>query len=188
MVAAVSACTNVKDTPSHYYAFDSLISAQITYLTHSKARLTKTASLDDRADSISFISPDSAGWSKELGVFLQLDVINKSIYRDKYNVHDGKDPKSNLTVRYYDAKNESVNEVPVPLLRIYYQGNLNNIKRIEGIYQEENSLYRSSQVLSLDLQDIHNKTVLTSYTIKGSQKMIMADSLLFSIDARIISN
>lgn len=188
MFSGLTSCTNEKETPSHYFAFDSLITAQVMYLTHSKAKLIKAALIDQKADSALSISPDSAGWSKELGIFLQLDMINKAIYRNRYKVRDGQDPKSNLTIRYYDAYEESLNDVPVPSMKIYYKGNFNNIKRIEGVYQEENSLYRSSQVLSLDLQDIHNKTVLTSYTIKGSQKMVMADSLQFSIDARIILN
>lgn len=184
----LASCSRDKEVRSHFFSFDSLITEQVKFLSHAKTKLIKKASLEGRADSTIRDSPDSAGWSKELGVFLQLDVINKAIYRDKYVVHDGRDPMSNLLIRYFDAREESAEGLPVPRLRIYYHGNLNNIKRIEGTYREENSLYASSQFLSLDLQDMHNKTVLTSYSIKGDQKMILADSLEFSIDARIIVN
>ena len=184
----LASCSRDREVRSHFFAFDSLVTEQVRYLSHTKARLIKNASLRERTDSITIESPDSAGWSKELGIFLQLDVINKTIYRDKYTVHDERDPKSNLMIRYFDAREEKNEILPVSSLRIYYHGNFNNIKRIEGTYREENSLYESSQFLSLDLQDIHNKTVLTSYSIKGDQKMILTDSLEFSIDARIIVN
>lgn len=187
IVAGLSSCGNVEDSPSHYLSFDSLITEQIKLLSHSKAKLKKTASLDDKADSTDFTVPDSAGWSKELGVFLQLDMINKPIYRDQYTVHEGQDPKSNLTVRTFEGKTEST-DLPVSSLKIYYLKDFSNIRRIEGVYNEENTLYGSSQFLSLELQDIHNKNVLTSYSIKGNQKMIMADSLQFSVAARIIIN
>jgi hypothetical protein len=188
IVAGFSSCRRDETSSTHYLSFDSLVTAQAKYLSHSKAKLKKRASLDGKADSTDLVVPDSTGWSKELGVFLQLDMINKPIYRDLYTVHDTRDPKSNLMVRTFEGKAEYIKDLPVSSLRIFYLTDFSNIRRIEGVYNEKNTLYGSSQFLSLELQDIHNKNILTSYFIKGNQKMIMADSTQFSVAARIIIN
>jgi len=179
-----TSCKQQEEKKISYYPLDSLINSQVVYLRDTKATLIKHASLDQKTDTTSYI-PDSAAWSNELGILAQLGMINKPIYKGLYRVHDGlPDPKSNLKIRYYEGKKD----MPVPFLKIYYQETLDHVRKIEGEYNEENSLYSSSHVLSIELQDIHNKTVLTSYSIKGSQKMVLADSIEFNIDARISVN
>lgn len=167
-----------------YYPVDSLISAQVIYLTSVKATLIKQASIGLKSDTSSYVPADSIAWSNELGILAQLGLINKPIYRGLYSVRDGlADPRSNLKVRFYEG--EAGKDLPVPFLKIYYQDSPARIRRIEGVCNDVNSLYASSRNLSIELQEINNKTVLTSYTVDGGQKMTLADSTRYHIDARI---
>ena len=178
-------CRPVEKTGEKYYNLDSLFQAQSQLLISEKAKLRKSATLDEKNDT-AYFAPDSLGWINELSTLSTLALINKPIYMGLYSVKDERDSKSNLQVLSYSV-NEG-KEVPVPFVRIYYLGSLSNVKRIEGVYKEENELYTGSQALSIELQDVYNKTVMTSYIINGHQKMILADSVDFEIEGQISIN
>jgi hypothetical protein len=185
IVLCALACRHVESTGERYYNLDSLLQAQTQLLISTKASLTKNAYLGERKETKKF-SPDSLGWIDEFGTLSELALINKSIYRGMYSVRDEQDSKSNLRILSYaikDQKEES--KIPVRNVRIYYLGSLDRIKRIEGTYNEENELYSGSHILSIELQDVYNKTMITSYSIVGHQKMILADSVDFTIEGRI---
>jgi hypothetical protein len=179
------ACKPEERTGEKYYNLDSLFHAQSEFLTSVKAELKKSATLGEEKDSTAF-APDSLGWIDELGILSTLGLINKPIYMGLYSVQNEPDSKSNLHVLSYSAIKGKI--VPVPFVKIYYLGSLDNIKRIEGSYTEENELYTGTQTLTIELQDVYNKTVMTSYTIEGHQKMILADSVDFEIKGRITLN
>jgi hypothetical protein len=185
IVATALACRPVEKTGEKYYDLDSLFQAQSQLLISEKARLRKSATLDKKKDTASF-APDSLGWINEFGTLSTLALINKPIYLGLYTIENEQDSKSNLHVLSYSVKEGK--KVPVPFVKIYYLGSLNNIKRIEGVYNEENELFTGSQTLSIELQDVYNKTVMTSYIISGHQKMILADSVDFEIEGRISIN
>jgi hypothetical protein len=185
IVLCALACRPVESTGERYYNLDSLLQAQTQLLISTKASLTKNAYLGEKKETKKF-SPDSLGWIDEFGTLSELALINKSIYRGMYSVRDEQDSKSNLRILSYaikDQKGES--KIPVRNVRIYYLGSLDRIKRIEGTYNEENELYSGSHSLSIELQDVYNKTMITSYSIVGHQKMILADSVDFTIEGRI---
>jgi hypothetical protein len=185
VVLCALACRPVENTGERYYNLDSLLQAQTQLLIATKASLTKNAYLGERKETKKF-SPDSLGWIDEFGTLSELALINKSIYRGMYSVRDEEDSKSNLRILSYaikDQKEES--KIPVRNVRIYYLGSLDRIKRIEGTYNEENELYSGSHRLSIELQDVYNKTMITSYSIAGHQKMILADSVDFTIEGLI---
>lgn len=178
---AVIACvscnqTNLKyDKP--YFDFDSLINTQIASLVKANASLSKTVSLDGKSDQ-STMKTDSAILAHELDVFRQLDVINKPLYRDAYEISDGeKDSRSNLLVRKYKSKNPS----PVPFVNFYYQNDFHHLKKIESYYVENNTLYLTKRNLQLEFDDTSGTLLLTRYELTGTQKMILSDSVKFSI-------
>lgn len=182
IVTALASCTSQRQ-PATFYPIDSLVSGQIRYLTSIHARLFKEAFLSGNADTLTYSPKDTLQWISELDVFRKLDIINKPVNRDSYLIDDGLfDPGSNLTVRAF----KSLKKLPVAYLKIYYQGVIGKPRKVEALYKEENILYQSTRVLSMDFQQIENRTVLTSYEIKGGQKMVFGDSVTFNIRGKVL--
>jgi hypothetical protein len=177
----MSSCLTGQEESS-FYSIDSLVTGQLTELTEMKARLSKKAVVQGKTDTVSYVPKDTLAWGKELDIFRQLQVINKPINHGSYLVEDNKmDPASNLTVKEFT----STEELPVRYMKIFYQGSINKPRRIEALYDEKNSLYESSRLLSMEFQQVNNKTILTSYSIDGGQKMILGDSVTFFIQGKI---
>jgi hypothetical protein len=169
-------------TQKTYLNIDSLVSAQVKDLTTANARISKNASLD-KMQARSEFNTDSLGWATELDIFRQLDVINKPSNKDVYRVVDGeKDVNSNLTVRSYQAKNEA----PVRLLKLYYYENIKNLKKIEAVFGEKNTLYSTERSLTMGFDEIAGKNTLINYSIDGIQKMLLSDTVHFTIQCSII--
>ena len=163
------------------FNIDSLVSEQVNLLSARKPTLRKEAVLGNSADHVEYV-PDSVGWMKELDIFRQLDAINKSINKSKYLIDDGLyDPGSNLTVKAFT----SLEPLPVRSMRIFYDTDIRVPRKIEAVFNEENSLYESSKNLVLEFQQINNKNLLTYYSIEGGQKMILSDSMAFSVKGKI---
>lgn len=175
--------TNLKyDKP--YFDFDSLINIHVASLVKANTSLSKTVSLDGRSDQ-STMKIDSAILAHELDVFRQLDLINKPLYRDTYEISDGeKDSHSNLMVRQYKSKNPS----PVPFVNFYYQNDFLHLRKIESYYVENNTLYSTKRQLQLDFDDSSGKLLLSRYVLTGTQKMILSDSVKFSIEGSLLSS
>jgi hypothetical protein len=181
LAASLLACeqANLKyDKP--YFDFDSLVNIQIKKISISKDSIRKDAVIDGKQDHSSFVI-DSTRLAHEWDVFRQLDVINKPLYKGNYKITEGKDTKSNLRVRTYLSKIKS----PVPFVRFYFQNEFKNIKKIESNYQEENALYFTERNLMMELDDLSGEPLIKNYAIAGSQKMILSDSVRFSIQGSI---
>lgn len=176
------ACESEKP-PAAFYAIDSLITTQAHSLTRMKAGLFKEALLSGKTDTITYVPADTVAWLNELEVFRRLDIINKPVNKGSYHVDDGLfDPGSNLMVKAFT----SLEKLPVVYLKVYYQGNISKPRKIEALYDEANLLYESARLLSLHFHQVGNRTVLTSYSIKGGQKMILADSVTFYISGKVL--
>jgi hypothetical protein len=162
-----------------YFDFDSLVNAQVDVLTKVHSTLAKSVSLDGKVDQSSHTT-DSTLLAQELDVFRQLDLINKPLYRNTYEVIDGeKDTQSNLRVKRYKAKTPA----PIAFVTFYYHDDFTQIKKIESVYQETNSLYATKRQLQLEFDDSTGTMVLSKYRMTGSQKMILSDSVKFTIEA-----
>ncbi len=173
-------CQQQQRTEIKYYNIDSLITSQLDILNSIKPSITKVATIDSTQDQSTF-TPDSTLWANELAVYRHLDVINKPIYVDAYNVSDEQDSNSNLKVRAFTA----IKDVPLKSLRIYYQDTPDKVKRIEASLNEQNSLYYSSRKFSIELDDLNNQMALIRFSVEGTQKMILRDSVNFSISTKV---
>jgi hypothetical protein len=175
-------CSNENVGSPGLYNIDSVITRQIFYLKNNGAEIRKKAVLNGQ-EKITIVSPkDSLDWSEELGVFLDLDVINKPIYKEQYKVEDLADKESNLRVKSYTT----TEDLPVKFLRVYYYRSTGQVRKIEAQYDEANSLYTSSRFLTLEFENASDITLLTSYSVDGGQKMFLDDSVEYTIDAGIV--
>jgi len=175
-------CDSKKERTNSYYPLDSLIQAQVKYLTESKALLTKKAEINGVEETNTFTPKDSSGWAHELDIFAELNVINSPVNKGNYKVEDGvRDSTSNLSIQLITAKQAS----PIVYLKIFYLQSLSKIRRVEALYKEENSLLKGSRLLILEFQEINNKTVLVSYSIEGSQQMFLGDAVQFVVKGTI---
>jgi hypothetical protein len=184
VAVALAGC---KSQPSRaiFFPIDSLVSSQIRHLTTIRAGLFKEASLSGKTDTVHYTPVDTLAWIKELDVFRKLDIINKPVNKGSYRIKDGLiDSGSNLTVKAF----ESLKDLPVVYLRVYYQGNVKKPRRVEALYKEANLLYQSSRFLSMEFQQIENNMVLIAYEIRGGQKMVLGDSVSFHINGRILAD
>lgn len=187
IVFPLLSCESEKQAAT-FYPIDSLVSQQVYYLTAIDAALFKEALLEGKTDTVTYTPADTTVWLKELEVFRKLNEINKPVNKERYEVSDGLlDPGSNLTVKAFTSK-PMPDEDPLPIvyLKIYYQGNIQKPRKIEAQYDEETLLYKSARHLSMDFQQIENRTVLTSYAVKGGQKMVFGDSVTFYISGKVL--
>ena len=180
-------CESEKESAT-FYPIDSLVSAQVYYLTEIDAALFKEALLEGKSDTVTYTPGDTTTWMKELEVFRKLNEINKPVNRERYEVSDGLlDPASNLTVKAVTSKTRPDGDpVPIVYLKIYYQGNLQKPRKIEAQYDEQTLLYKSARHLSMRFQQIGNQTVLTSYAVQGGQKMVLGDSVAVHISGKVL--
>lgn len=182
LVMGLCSC-NSERQPAAFYPIDSLLTEQIQHLTAMKAGLFKEAFLNGKTDTLTYIPRDTLAWMNELDIFRKLQAINKPVNKGSYLVDDGLfDPESNLTVKAFKSRKK----LPVVYLKVFYQSSIEKPRKIEALYDEANPLYESGRHLSMHFQQIDNKTVLTSYDIKGGQKMVFSDSVVFYIKGKIL--
>jgi hypothetical protein len=189
-VTVLLSCESEKQ-PATFYPVDSLISDQIKYLSGIRAGLFKEALLSGKMDTATITPVDTTAWKKELEIFRKLDEINRPVNKEYYEVTDGQiDPLSNLKVHAVLPRKELSDKVreqlQVVYLKIYYQGNIGKPRKIEAQYDEGNQLFESARFLSMHFQQIENRTVLTSYSVKGGQKMVFGDSVAFFIGGKVL--
>lgn len=181
-------CETKKSVTHTYYPIDSLIQSQIELLVESKAHLTKKAEINGAEEMSTAIPKDSAAWAHELDIFAQINSINNPVNAGNYKVQTGlRDSTSNLSIHLITTNDESVakNELPVVYAKIFYLNALSKIRRVEALYQEENSLLKGTRLLILEFQEINNKTALVSYSIEGSQQMFLGDAVQFVVRGTI---
>ncbi|MFM7851611.1 MAG: hypothetical protein ACKO96_06740 [Flammeovirgaceae bacterium] len=171
----------VYDKP--YFDFDSLVEIQTKWIGAQHDSIKKIATVNGHTD-VSAFTADTTDMKRELEVFKQLDVINKPLFKNAYALSIAtKDPKSNLLVKNYSIKKTHQGESVVPYVRIYYLNEFWHIKKIEASYKENNLLYSTHRYLVMEFDQVGNKLKLNKYLIKGFEKMILNDSVKFSIEA-----
>ena len=182
-VASMFSCAQQNNERANYFPVDSLLKAQMRILIDAKAKIRKTASLGEVTETNTYSPGDSiANWEKELSILKEMNAINKPTSKGLYLVDKAlTDPRSNLKVNVFTA----IENLPVQSMRIYYQNEPSNIRKIEAVLTEENTLYTSTKNLSLEFQDINERIVLTGYSVAGMQKMYLKDSVQYNIAVAI---
>ncbi|MDH4057355.1 MAG: hypothetical protein OEU76_01255 [Cyclobacteriaceae bacterium] len=183
VVLLISSCERAKPVSApEVFNIDSLIQEQIKYLSNSQASLRKQAEINNEYQDTTFVPADSAAWSKELDIFSEIGRINKPVNQGGYDVIDHQDdPASNLTMRVYTANRP----LPIVYFKTFYLDTPLKLRKIEAEYRQENSLSTSNRKLIMEFSDTYNKSILSSYSIEGDQKMFIGDSVRFAINCTI---
>jgi len=178
----IFSCDGAKESKTLYFPIDSLVIAQANYLTEAKALLTKHAEINGQEETNQFIPNDTTAWQHELDIFAELKTINKPINMGSYTVEIGlNDSNSNLAINSFTSNKK----LPVAYLKIFYLDTPSKIRRIEALYEEENSLLKGSRLLIMEFQEINKQIVLISYSIEGGQKMFLGDSVQFAVKGTV---
>jgi hypothetical protein len=177
----LSTCAPPNSGGRALFAIDSLLHAQASQLSKAQASLNKQIVLGTKQEEVTLVPRDTTAWLKELEVFSVMNAINKPINRDRYQVSESGDPKSNLRVKSFSTSND----LPVTYVRLYYHGKPQRIRKIEAEYKELNGLYTTRRLLALEFEDMNGTPVMTSYSMLGGQKMLLDDTVRYDIKGRV---
>lgn len=177
----VVGCAEKAKNVNPFFEIDQLIDEQINALKKSGTSVEKRAEVGEASDISSFV-PDSTQWANELDAFRQISNINKPIYGDAYEIEDGlDDPRSNLKIKRFSTERN----IPVKSLDVYYQDNIEKLRKIEAVIKDQNALFFASKKLTLQFEEHQGRLSLSGYSIQGVQKMMLRDSVNFTIISKI---
>ena len=157
-----------------YYDLKGFIETQIEFLSEQKPTVDKVMSVSGKNESRSTKEVD---WKKELELFIQAD-INKPSYSKSYAVS-----KPDSLTSVYTLKTEE--NISVKSVRIELDKNTGNPVLIQALLRSENKLYQSEKNVELHCKSESNQWHLTSYSIKGYQKLATMDRKDFDIQAEV---
>lgn len=162
------------DSKKSYFDLKGFIETQITFLTEQKPTVNKKMRVSGRDENRSTKQID---WKKELELFIQAD-INKPAYSKSYEISNP-DPLTTI----YTLKTEE--NIPVKSIRIELDKTTGNPVLIQALLHSENKLYQSEKKIELHCVNESNQWRLTSYSIKGYQKLATMEKKDFDINAQI---
>lgn len=157
-----------------YYDVKGFIETQIAFLSEQKPQVSKQMSVAGKKEERSTKNVD---WKKELELFIQAD-INKPAYSKSYVV----EKPDSLTVIYTLKSTENL---PVRYLKVQLDEISGNSISIKALLRSENKLYKSEKNIEMHCASQSNQWHLTSYSIKGYQKLAMTDQKDFDIKAQV---
>ncbi|MCF2445577.1 hypothetical protein L0657_16555 [Dyadobacter sp. CY345] len=157
-----------------YYDLKGFIETKISSLSKQKPTVDKTMSVSGKNESRSTRQID---WKKEMELFVQAD-INKPAYSKSYAISK---PDSLTTV--YTLKTEE--NIPVKSVMIRMDKNTGDPVIIKALLRSENKLYQSEKNIELHCGGSRAQWKLTSYSIRGYQKLATMDKKDFDISANV---
>lgn len=160
--------------PGPYFDLRGLLDAQIRQLSARRPGVLKAVSL--RGGSSETVRVPQVKWADELQIFYQAD-INKAALRGAYRL-DSATEAGGATRRTYTARPGHPN-VSVTRLSVLSAGG--QPQEIEAALRQDNTLFFGQKQLRMTLQ----KGQLTAYSVRGTQKLVLFDTLRFQTMARV---
>ena len=183
LLSACSAPEPVKQADKPYYDLNEQLLNNLNMVLAQKPSLEKEASLGTETDSHNW-QPDSAEWQLEFTLLFAAD-INKRNLLQAYSTTELTGKSGELTGKKYtrtDGENNGVQEMTV-----YYKENPADVRKVEVMIQEKNSLYHSIKNLNIFFEPSEGAfSLLNKYTINGGQKMLLRDTLVYEVQGKII--
>ena len=155
-------------TRAAYFDVDSLLALERSFLPTQNKRLRKQVQLGDSTE-VQVLPADPGTVAEELKIF---EAINPA--QTKYaNAFDIKQQGLNVVYRHVDPSAE------LQRVTLTYQGD--QLSDIVGIIKEKTAIYTSYRTMRLQFAEAH----LSSYSVKGFQKMVFSDTVFFQVETLI---
>jgi len=177
LLAFFAACvptSPANEVDKKYFDLVQFTNNQVIELVKQKPQVKKKIFLEGETDEI---VSDTLNWEKELALFKEADINSPSL-RDSYDISED---KSNRTITY-TAKESKLKIREIKL--VFDEGSQVDkikVKQVKIFFSEDNQLYEIERDLVMELKN----NLLSAYSIKGFQKVILKDSLIYEINAKI---
>lgn len=152
------------------------LQSQIERMQTEKPMVLKSVSSQDQPPET--IETDAIDWEDELAVFEQTD-INKPTLQEYYTRQETVLDNGDILLEYTKTE-ESEPLVHYLLLTLTPDRRL---KQLEATLQDKNPLFYSKR--QVQLQTAPGTGNISTYTVKGVQKLIFGDSLRYSVNANL---
>lgn len=177
IAASCGQIDNNKNTTNNFFDINGLIDNQVNLLDSIGPFLLKEANINGIKEHIKVDTRSDFSWEKELSIFKSTD-INKPVLNDSYEIITNTD--STLRTVIYISKTPTTTQVDS--LLIDFDSLKNGPIKIHAFISGKNMLYQSAKTLDLTFQKIDKHSLISSYRIKGWQKMISKDTTTFLIE------
>ena len=177
LVMGLAACENPNQTSNAsktYFDLRGFMQTQITYLKKNNPKVKKTILSQGKPITKEVAIKD---WEKELRMFVNAD-INKTALIGTYTIK-----KAGNTVTYTSKESKNT----VQSLTVEMDDSKKQAKSVIVVAGNENLLFSSGTQLKLYCnKTANNQYQITSYEIKGFQKIIMREKRPYEIKARVL--
>ncbi|MFP4089425.1 MAG: hypothetical protein ACLFUB_05235 [Cyclobacteriaceae bacterium] len=165
-----------------YYDLQGLISRQIALLDSLSPEVAISARIGAREEQTK-VRKDSAAWAETLQLYADAD-LNNPVLRGMYQEKDSSLNDSPWQARIYRAHEPE--EVDIPYLKVYYEDSPENVRYVEALFREENPLYSTRRLMSLQFSEENGSPRLTGFKTLGRQKMIFRDSVTYVTTGKLV--
>lgn len=171
-----SSCTqqSAKREINAYFDVDSLFTDQVYLL--DGVSFNKSAIIDGKSEKAQVIF-DTTAWQKELAMYIGLD-INKAALVGAYELTE-EDTTTGKSISY---RIKQPDEAGVQWMQVT-QNTDGKVTGFEALFLEENALYQNQRKLSATFSIENGNSVLEAYRIEGYQKILLKDTVNYTIEA-----
>ena len=156
-----------------YFPLKAYLDAQAARLNQQHPAVTKQVRLRGEAPETTRVP--RVDWNRELQIFYQAD-LNKPALRGAYAVDSGTTAGG---ARQYTYTRKAGFGNPVTVLRVEQDGT--GVRAVSATLAQTNPLFSSQKKMELRAQ--HG--TITSYQVKGVQKLILFDTVRYATAARV---
>jgi hypothetical protein len=157
-----------------YYDLKGFVTTQITLLEQETPLVQKMVVSNGSKESL---STKEINWKRELELFLQAD-INKGPYGKSYTIVQ----QDSLHYEYNLMEGE---KLPVQYLKITLDKPGGTPTAIAAQLVSKNKLYESNKDIQLTCTTQSGRTVISTYSIKGYQRLVLTEPKAFEITGQI---
>jgi len=170
--------TDSQSDINQYFDLDSFVHQLIVnQTTVGNYHVIKTSVANGVEEHTEIEKTDSLFWVTELTPLIKAD-INKPSLVDAYKISDGlKEQNSNLQKLVYSEKPET--NADVIRLEIKYLDNTNDVRQVVAWTGTQNPVYSAKQKIDLWVNRYKNTLLIDSLSVKGYNKTLLQDSLLY---------